>query len=40
VNTPDKLLTITAEGGIDHLKEKEKLDVHFHVKKLIAKGKV
>ena len=40
VNTPDKLLTITAEGGIDHLKEKEKLDVHFHVKKLTAKGKV
>ena len=40
VNTPDKLLTITAEGGIYHLKEKEKLDVHFHVKKLTAKGKV
>lgn len=40
VNTPDKLLTITADGGINHLKEKEKLDVHFHVKKLTAKGKV
>ena len=26
VNTPDKLLTITADGGIDHLKEKEKLE--------------
>lgn len=40
VNTPDKLLTIAADGGIDHLKEKEKLNVHFHVKKMIAKGKV
>lgn len=40
VNTPDKLLTITAVGGIDHLKEKEKLNVHFHINKLVAKGKV
>lgn len=40
VNTPDKLLTITAEGGISHLKEKEKLNVHFHVNKMVAKGKV
>lgn len=40
VNTPDKLLTITADGGINHLREKEKLDVYFHVKKMTAKGKV
>ena len=40
VNTPDKLLTISAVGGINNLKEKEKLNVHFHVKKMVAKGKV
>ena len=40
VNTPDKLLTISAVGGISHLKEKEKLNVHFHVNKMVAKGKV
>lgn len=40
VHTPDKRLTIEAEGGIDHLKKKEDLDIHFNVKKLSAKGTV
>ena len=40
VHTPDKRLTIEAEGGIDHLKKKEDLDIHFDVKKLSAKGTV
>ena len=40
VHTPDKRLTIDAVGGIDHLKKKEDLDIHFHVSKMKAKGKV
>ena len=40
VHTPDKRLTIEAVGGIDHLKKKEDLDIHFNVKKLSAKGTV
>lgn len=40
VHTPDKRLKIDAVGGIDHLKKKEELDIHFHVKKMTAKGKV
>lgn len=40
VHTPDKRLTIEAEGGIDHLKKKEDLDIHFNVRKLSAKGTV
>ena len=40
VHTPDKRLTIEAVGGIDHLKKKEDLDIHFDVKKLSAKGTV
>ena len=40
VHTPDKRLKIDAVGGIDHLKEKENLDIHFDVKKMTAKGTV
>ena len=40
VHTPDKRLTINADGGIDGLKVKEKLNVHFHVSQLTAKGKI
>ena len=36
VYTPDKQLQIAAEGRILHLKEKEKLDVGFHVKEMKA----
>ena len=36
VYTPDKKLQIAAEGRILHLKEKEKLDVGFHVKEMKA----
>lgn len=36
VFTPDKKLKIAAEGRILHLKEKEKLDVGFHVKEMTA----
>ena len=36
VFTPDKKLQIAAEGRILHLKEKEKLDVGFHVKEMKA----
>ena len=36
VYTPDKKLKIAAEGRILHLKEKEKLDVGFHVKEMTA----
>ena len=34
VYTPDKKLQIAADGRILHLKEKEKLDVGFHVKEM------
>lgn len=40
VNTPDQRLKIDAVGGIDHLKEKQALLVHFHVDNMVAKGKV
>jgi hypothetical protein len=40
VHTPDKRLKIDAVGGIDHLNKKEDLDIHFHVNKMTAKGKV
>lgn len=40
VHTPDKRLKIDAVGGIEHLKEKENLDIHFNVKKMTAKGTV
>lgn len=40
VHTPDKRLKIDAVGGIEHLKEKENLDIHFDVKKMTAKGTV
>ena len=36
VYTPDKKLQIAADGRILHLKEKEKLDVGFHVKEMKA----
>lgn len=36
VYTPDKKLQIAAEGRILHLKEKEKLDVGYHVKEMKA----
>ena len=38
VTTPDKMLTINADGGITGLKDKRQLDVHFHVKKMTAQG--
>lgn len=40
VNTPDQRLKIDAVGGIEHLKEKQKLYIHFHVNNMTAKGKV
>jgi hypothetical protein len=40
VHTPDKRLTIVANGGIQHLKKKEALDILFNVKKMTARGKV
>ena len=36
VYTPDKKLQIAADGRILHLKEKEKLDVGFHIKEMKA----
>ena len=39
VNTPDQNLTIDASGGIEHLKEKEALAIHFHVDKMSTTGK-
>ena len=38
VTTPDKMLTINADGGITGLKDKHQLDVHFYVKKMTAQG--
>lgn len=38
VSTTDNLLTINANGGITGLKDKYKMDVHFHVGKMVAKG--
>lgn len=40
VSTTDKALTITANGGISNLKDKYKLNVHFHVGKMVAKGDI
>lgn len=38
VKTTDNQLVIKAAGGIDGLKEKEKLNVHFDVRQMVAKG--
>ena len=40
VHTPDQRLKIDAVGGIENLKKKEELDIHFEVKKMTAKGTV
>ena len=40
VHTPDKRLKIDAVGGIENLKKKTELDIHFEVKKMTAKGTV
>ncbi len=40
VHTPDQRLKIDAVGGIENLKKKEDLDIHFEVKKMTAKGTV
>ena len=40
VHTPDQRLKINAFGDITGLKKKEDLNVHFHVNKMTAKGKV
>lgn len=40
VHTPDQRLKINAFGDISGLKKKEDLNVHFHVNKMTAKGKV
>ena len=40
VHTPDQRLKIDAFGDITGLKKKEDLNVHFHVNKMTAKGKV
>ena len=40
VSTPDKLLTISANGGITGLKDKLQLAVRFHVNKMTAKGNI
>lgn len=40
VSTTDKALTIAANGGISNLKDKYKMNVHFHVGKMVAKGGV
>ena len=40
VTTDDKKLTINATGDIKNLKDKEKLDVRFHVSKMTAKGNI
>ena len=40
VHTPDQRLKINAYGDISGLKKKEDLNVHFHVSKMTAKGKV
>jgi len=40
VNTADQRLALNAVGGIDHLSEKEALDIHFHVKDMQAKDNV
>lgn len=39
VNTSDQSLKIDADGGIDHLKSKELLDIHFHVKEMTTPSK-
>ena len=38
VTTPEKKLTISADGGITGLKDKHQLNVHFHVNKMTAQG--
>lgn len=40
VNTPDRRLTISADGDITGLNDAKKLVVHFNVHKMQAKGKV
>ena len=40
VSTPDKLLTVSANGGITGLKDKLQLNVRFHVNKMTAKGNI
>lgn len=40
VHTPDQRLKINAFGDISGLKKKEDLNIHFHVNKMTAKGKV
>lgn len=40
VTTDDQRLSIAANGGIKHLKDKEKLTVRFHVNNMTAKGNV
>lgn len=40
VYTPDKRLQIAADGRILHLKEKEKLDILYHVKQMKAEKRV
>jgi hypothetical protein len=40
VSTTDKLLTISANGGITGLKDKLQLAVRFHVNKMTAKGNI
>lgn len=40
VSTPDKLLTVSANGGITGLKDKLQLAVRFHVNKMTAKGNI
>ena len=40
INNDDEMLTITASGGIDHLKSKYLLAINFHVDEMIAKGDV
>lgn len=40
VSTPDKLLTVSANGGITGLRDKLQLNVRFHVNKMTAKGNI
>jgi hypothetical protein len=40
VSDPKKQLTISANGGITNLKDKYKMDVFFHVGKMVAKGDI
>lgn len=40
VQSPDKRLTIHADGGITHLNVPEDMEVRFHVKDMLAKGDI